>query len=618
MAGLLHFITCGSVDDGKSSLIGRLLHDCGALAEDQLEALRRDSARHGTTGAGNLDMALLVDGLAAEREQGITIDVAYRYFGTTRRRFIVADTPGHEQYTRNMATGASTAELAVLLVDARKGLLAQTRRHSLILSLMGVRHVVLAVNKMDAVGWDEAVFTTLVDSYRAYAAPLGFRTVQAVPLSALTGDNVTIASDHMPWYQGPPLLELLETADTADGITEKPWRMPVQWVIRPDGDFRGLAGTITSGVVRVGDPVRVLPTGRESRVARIVTADTDLSEAQVGQAVTLVLADAVDVARGDTLCDPAQPPAVTDQFTAHVIWMHEQPLLPGRAYLLRLGTRQIGARITSLKHRIDIFTGDHLAAETLGLNDIGLCNLALDGPMPVEAYQDNRAGGAFILIDQHSNATLGCGMVVHTLRRADNIRWQPLKVDKAARTAQAGHRPVVLWFTGLSGAGKSTIADKLEQKLYAAGCRTMTLDGDNIRHGLCRDLGFTAADRVENIRRVGHVAQLMVDAGLVVLVSMISPYREDRDMARAMVGDGEFVEIFIDTPLAICEARDPKGLYAKARAGRLPNFTGLDSPYERPVTPDIHLTPADGDEETQASKIIEWLRYRGFFTLDSN
>lgn len=611
MAGLLRFITCGSVDDGKSSLIGRLLHDCGALAEDQLEALRRDSARHGTTGAGNLDMSLLVDGLAAEREQGITIDVAYRYFGTARRRFIVADTPGHEQYTRNMATGASTADLAVLLIDARKGLLPQTRRHSLILSLMGVRHVVLAVNKMDAVDWDGPLFTAIVDSYRTYVKPLGFQTVQAVPLSALTGDNVTTASDHMPWYKGPPLLELLETAEIADGITDRPWRMPVQWVIRPDSDFRGLAGTIVSGVVRKGDPVRVLPAGSESRVARIVTADADLPQAEAGQAVTLVLADAVDVARGDTLCDPAQMPEVTDQFTAHVIWMNDQPMLPGRAYLLRLGTRQVGVRITHLKHRVDIHTGDHLAADTLGMNDIGLCNLALDGPMPMEAYQDNRAGGAFILIDRHSNATLGCGMVVHTLRRADNIRWQPMKVDKQARTIQAGHRPAVLWFTGLSGAGKSTIADRVEQMLHAAGCRTMTLDGDNIRHGLCRDLGFTMADRVENIRRVGHVAQLMVDAGLIVLVSLISPFREDREMARAMVGDGEFVEIFVDTPLTICEARDPKGLYAKARAGRLPNFTGIDSPYERPVSPEIHLVPDDGDPDRQAARIVEWLRDRG-------
>lgn len=611
MAGLLRFITCGSVDDGKSSLIGRLLHDCGALAEDQLEALRRDSARHGTTGAGNLDMSLLVDGLAAEREQGITIDVAYRYFGTARRRFIVADTPGHEQYTRNMATGASTADLAVLLIDARKGLLPQTRRHSLILSLMGVRHVVLAVNKMDAVDWDGPLFTAIVDSYRTYAEPLGFRTVQAVPLSALTGDNVTRASDHMPWYKGPPLLELLETAEIADGIMDRPWRMPVQWVIRPDSDFRGLAGTIVSGVVRTGDPVRVLPSGRESRVARIVTADADLPQAEAGRAVTLVLADAVDVARGDTLCDPAHMPEVTDQFTAHVIWMHDQPLLPGRAYLLRLGTRQVGARITHLKYRVDIHTGDHLAADLLGMNDIGLCNLALDGPMPVEAYQDNRAAGAFILIDRHSNATLGCGMVVHTLRRADNIRWQPMKVDKEARIAHAGHRPAVLWFTGLSGAGKSTIADRVEQLLHTAGCRTMTLDGDNIRHGLCRDLGFTMADRVENIRRVGHVAQLMVDAGLIVLVSLISPFREDREMARAMVGEGEFVEIFIDTPLDICEARDPKGLYAKARAGRLPNFTGIDSPYERPLSPEIHLGPDDGDPDTQAARIVEWLRDRG-------
>ncbi len=611
MADLLRFITCGSVDDGKSSLIGRLLHDCGALTEDQLDALRRDSARHGTTGAGNLDMALLVDGLAAEREQGITIDVAYRYFGTARRRFIVADTPGHEQYTRNMATGASTADLAVLLIDARKGLLTQTRRHSLILSLMGVRHVVLAVNKMDAVDWDRGVFDAIVANYQTYAGALGFRTIQAVPLSALAGDNVTKASSRMPWYPGPTLLDLLETADVTDGINDQPWRMPVQWVIRPDADFRGLAGTLVSGVVRAGDPVRVLPGGRDSRVARIATADGDQAEARAGQAVTLVLADAVDAARGDILCDPARPPEVTDQFTAHIIWMHEQPLLPGRAYLLRLGTGQVGAQITHLKYRVDIHTGEHLAAQTLGLNDIGLCNLSLDAPLPLEPYASNRAGGAFILIDRHSNATIGCGMVVHTLRRADNIRWQPMKVDKSARIAQAGHRPAVLWFTGLSGAGKSTIADKVEQWLHAAGCRTMTLDGDNIRHGLCRDLGFTPADRVENIRRVGHVTQLMVDAGLIVLVSLISPFRDDRDMARAMVAAGEFVEIFVDTPLSLCEARDPKGLYAKARAGKLPNFTGIDSPYEPPEAPEIHLRPEDGDADAQAAVVVDWLQAHG-------
>jgi bifunctional enzyme CysN/CysC len=617
MLSLLRFITCGSVDDGKSTLIGRLLHDCGAVPEDQLASLARDSERHGTTGRGNLDLALLVDGLAAEREQGITIDVAYRYFGTARRRFIVADTPGHEQYTRNMATGASNADLAVLLVDARKGLLAQTRRHSFILSLMGLRHVVLAVNKMDAIGWDQARFDAIVAGYRAFAAPLGFTSIQPVPLSALTGDNVTWASPHTPWHGGPTLLALLEASPTGLDAADGPFRFPVQWVVRPDGNFRGLAGTVAAGAIRPGAPVRILPSGRDSTIARIVTQDTDRDQAVAGQAVTLVLTDPVDVARGDLLASRGAEPEVTDQFTAHLIWMHDAPLLPGRAYLIRMGTATATAQITQIKHRVDVNSLDRLAAPSLGLNDVGLCNLSLDRPLPVEPYAKGRACGSFILIDRHSNATLACGMVLHGLRRASNIQRQPMRIGKPDRVAAIGHRPCVLWFTGLSGAGKSTIADLVEQKLHAAGCRTMSLDGDNIRHGLCRDLGFTPADRVENIRRVAHVAQLMAEAGLIVLVSLISPYRADREMARSLLPPGEFLEIFVDTPLDICEARDVKGLYRKARAGALPNFTGISSPYEAPTEPDLHLDTGTGDATALADTVIRLLGKTGIISFAS-
>lgn len=607
MVSLLRFITCGSVDDGKSTLIGRLLHDCGAVPEDQLASLARDSERHGTTGQGNLDLALLVDGLAAEREQGITIDVAYRYFGTARRRFIVADTPGHEQYTRNMATGASNADLAVLLVDARKGLLPQTRRHSFILSLMGVRQVVLAVNKMDAISWDRARFDAIVADYQAFAAPLGFTTIQPVPLSALTGDNISRPSAHTPWHTGPHLLSLLEAAPVAADAAGGPFRFPVQWVVRPDGNFRGLAGTIAAGTIRPGDAVRVLPSGRDSTIARITTHGGDLDKAVAGQAVTLVLADAVDAARGDLLAPPAAEPEVTDQFTAHLIWMHDQPLLPGRAYLLRLGTATATAQVTQIKHRVDVNSLEHLAAHCLDLNDVGLCNLSLDRPLPAEPYADSRTGGGFILIDRHTNATLACGMVLHGLRRAGNIQRQAMRVGKPDRAAANGHRPCVLWFTGLSGAGKSTIADLVEQRLHVAGCRTMSLDGDNVRHGLCRDLGFTPTDRVENIRRVAHVAQLMAEAGLIVLVSLISPFRADREMARSLLPPGEFVEIFVDTPLSVCEARDVKGLYRKARAGALPNFTGIDSPYEPPAEPELRLDTGAGDAETLAGMVVRHL-----------
>lgn len=615
MPALLRFMTCGSVDDGKSTLIGRLLHDCGALADDQLDTLRRDSDRHGTTGAGNLDLSLLVDGLAAEREQGITIDVAYRYFGTSKRRFIVADTPGHEQYTRNMATGASNVDLAVVLVDARKGLLVQTRRHSLLLSLMGVRHVVLAVNKMDAVGWDQARFDSIVQAYQQFAATLGFAQIMAVPLSALTGDNVTRPSDATPWYKGACLLQILEEAVVDDGAVALPFRLPVQGVVRHGSDFRGLTGTISAGCIRAGDAVTVWPGGRQSHIDRIVTLDGDRNQAEAGQAVTLLLADAVDVGRGALLADPAQPPEMADQCTATLVWMHDQPMLPGRPYLLQLGTNLVGAQVTKLKHKVDMNNLMHQAADTLTLNDVGQCNLALDRPLPIEPYAFSRTGGGFILIDRYSHATLACGMIDHTLRRADNIRPHPMKIGKAARAAANGHRPCVLWFTGLSGAGKSTIADQVEQLLFAAGCRTMSLDGDNVRHGLCRDLGFTQAARVENIRRVASVAQLMVDAGLIVLVSLISPFREDRAMARSLLPEGEFVEIFIDTPLSICEQRDPKGLYAKARAGQLPNFTGVDSPYEVPTNPDLHLTQADGPPEMQARRIVDWLRQAGVFAI---
>jgi len=603
---LLRFITCGSVDDGKSTLIGRLLHDTRLLFDDQLAALEADSRRHGTQG-GDIDFALLVDGLAAEREQGITIDVAYRFFGTEKRKFIVADCPGHEQYTRNMATGASTAELAVVLVDARKGLLTQTRRHSYIVSLLGIRHVLLAVNKMDLVDYDQAVFDEIVDGYHALAVQLGIPHVTCIPLSALKGDNMLARSDAMPWYQGETLLEHLETVQVERGTRDIGLRLPVQWVCRPHQNFRGFAGTLAAGTATPGLEVAVLPSGRRSRIARIVTADGDLAQATTGQAVTLTLEDEVDVSRGDVIASAANPPEVADQFAAHVLWMGDAPLLPGRPYWLELGTRTVGATVTEIKHQVDVNTQEHLAAKHLELNAVGYCNLYLDQPVAFEAYADNRALGGFILIDRQTNATVGAGTLDFALRRAANIHWQHLEVDKAARSRIKGQAPRCVWFTGLSGSGKSTIANLVEKRLLAMGHHTYLLDGDNVRHGLNKDLGFTAEDRVENIRRVAEVAKLMVDAGLIVLVSFISPFRAERRMARELFGEGEFLEAYVDTPLAVAEQRDVKGLYAKARAGEILNFTGIDSPYEVPERADVVLDTVGASAEELADRLVALL-----------
>jgi bifunctional enzyme CysN/CysC len=603
---LLRFITCGSVDDGKSTLIGRLLHDTKLILDDQVAALESDSRRHGTQGEA-IDFALLVDGLAAEREQGITIDVAYRFFATDKRKFIVADCPGHEQYTRNMATGASTADLAVVLVDARKGLLTQTRRHSYIVSLLGIRHVVLAVNKMDLVGYDQAVFERIAAEYRALAATLGITDITCIPLSALQGDNLLAPSPAMPWYQGPSLLGHLEAVRVHRHAADIGFRMPVQWVCRPDQDFRGFAGTVAAGAVAPGDAIVVLPSGQRSRIARIVTAAGDLARAEAGQAVVLTLDDEIDASRGDVIASAVQPPEIADQFAAHLLWMGDQPLLPGRPYWLRIGTRTVGAQVTEIKHRVDVNTQEELAAKSLELNEVAYCNLYLDQAVPFEAYADNRELGAFILIDRHDNATVGAGTIDFALRRAGNIHWQHLDVDKAARARIKHQQPRCLWFTGLSGAGKSTIANLVEKRLTALGRHTYVLDGDNVRHGLNKDLGFTDADRVENIRRVAEVARLMVDAGLIVLVSFISPFRAERRMARALFAEGEFVEVYVDTPLDVAEARDAKGLYAKARAGELRNFTGIDSPYEAPEAAEVVLDTLAESPEVLADRLAALL-----------
>ncbi|HQZ30298.1 MAG TPA: sulfate adenylyltransferase subunit CysN [Arenimonas sp.] len=600
---LLRFITCGSVDDGKSTLIGRLLHDTRLLLDDQLAALEKDSLRHGTQN-GEIDFALLVDGLAAEREQGITIDVAYRFFSTEKRKFIVADCPGHEQYTRNMATGASTADLAVVLVDARKGLLTQTRRHSYIVSLLGIRHVVLAVNKMDLVGFDAAVFEAIAADYAALAGTLGITRVQAIPLSALKGENLLSASAAMPWYTGPSLLQALESADVATLDAASPLRLPVQWVNRPNQDFRGFAGTVAAGTVAPGDDVVVLPSGRRTRVQRIVTADGDLAQAVAGQAVTLTLAEEVDVSRGDVIAAAGDPPQVADQFAAHLLWMGEQALLPGRPYWLKIGARTVTAQVTDIKHKVDVNTQAELAARHLDLNEVGCCNLSLDQAIAFEPYARSRTLGGFILIDRQTNATVAAGTLDFALRRAANIHWQHLDVDKAARARLKGQQPRVLWFTGLSGAGKSTIANLVDKRLHAQGFHTFILDGDNVRHGLNRDLGFTDEDRVENIRRVAEVAKLMSDAGLIVLVSFISPFRAERRMARELFAPGEFLEVYVDTSLAEAERRDQKGLYAKARAGQIRNFTGIDSPYEAPEHAELVLDTLHETPEALADHVV--------------
>ncbi|UGB37127.1 adenylyl-sulfate kinase [Frateuria soli] len=603
---MLRFITCGSVDDGKSTLLGRLLYDAGMLADDQLDALRRDSRKRGGEA---LDFALVTDGLDAEREQGITIDVAWRYFHTARRSFIVGDCPGHEQYTRNMATGASQADLAVVLVDARKGLLPQTRRHTYICALLGIRRIVLAVNKMDLVGLDADVYASIVEPYRALAASMGVEAVDALPVVAPDGDNVGLRSTRMPWYQGPGLLELLETLEAGVASPER-FRLPVQWVNRPDQHFRGYAGTVCGGRVEVGEEVLVQPGGQRARVERIVGPSTDLAQAVTGQAVTLCLDRELDISRGDVIAAVAQPAAVADQFGCHLVWFGDQPLLPGRGYLLQLGTATVNARVTAIKHKIDVNTQAPLAARRLELNDVGYCNIDLDRPLPFERYADNRTLGGFVLIDRQSNATVACGMLDFALRRAANIHWQHTDVDKATRAQAKGQQPLCVWFTGLSGAGKSTIANLVERKLAAQGFHTYLLDGDNLRHGLNVDLGFTAEARVENVRRVAEVAHLMVDAGLVVLVCVISPFAGERAFARGRFAEGEFVEVFVDTPLAECERRDPKGLYAKARAGRISNFTGIDSPYEPPASAELHLHTGEQRAEQLAEQVLDYLRDR--------
>jgi len=603
---LLRFITCGSVDDGKSTLIGRLLYDSKMVFEDQMAQLEADSKRVGTQG-GEIDFALLVDGLAAEREQGITIDVAYRFFSTETRKFIVADTPGHEQYTRNMVTGASTADAAVILIDARKGVLTQTRRHSYLVSLLGIRHVVLAVNKMDLIGWDEAAFDAIVADYRAFAQRIGLTTVTAIPISGLKGDNIASRSTAAPWHVGPTLMEWLEAVDVGEDTRTQPFRMPVQWVNRPNLDFRGFAGLIAAGTVRPGDRVKVLPSGRESTVARIVVMPGDLDQAVVGQSVTLTLTNEIDISRGDVLVAAASPPEVADQFETTIVWMDDEPMPPGRSWLLKIGARTVSAQVTEIKHKVNVNTLEKLAAKRLELNEIAFCNISLDRPIPFEPYTDNRDLGGFILIDKITNRTVGAGLITHHLRRADNIHWQATDVDKAARGAIKGQRGRVVWLTGLSGAGKSTIANLVEKKLHSLGRHTYLLDGDNVRHGLNRDLGFTEEDRVENIRRVAEVARLMADAGLIVITAFISPFRAERRLARDLMDQGDFIEVFIDTPLSIAEQRDVKGLYQKARAGELKNFTGIDSPYETPEAPELRIdtTAVTAVEATEA--IVRWL-----------
>ena len=603
---LLRFMTCGSVDDGKSTLIGRLLYESKLVFADQLLAVEADSLRKNMQ-EGELDLSLLVDGLAAEREQGITIDVAYRFFSTEQRKFIVADTPGHEQYTRNMVTAASNSDLAIVLVDARKGVLTQTRRHSYLVALLGIRKVVLAVNKMDAVGFDPAIFAQIEKEYRAFAGQVGLTEIVAIPLSALKGDNVTERSENTPYYQGPALMQYLQTVEVQQELGALPFRMPVQWVSRPNQDFRGFAGLIASGTIRRGDAIRIAPSGILSQVEKIVTYDGELADAGAGQSVTLTLAHEVDVSRGDLLVAADAPPAVADQLQATLIWMHEEPMLPGRSYLCKLGARTVTASITALKHKINVNTLEHLAAATLGLNEIGVCNLGLDRAVAFDPYLENRDTGGFVLIDRMTNNTVGAGLIHFALRRADNIYWHALEVNKQSRAAHKRQTPRVLWLTGLSGAGKSTIANLVEKRLHSLGMHTYLLDGDNVRHGLNRDLGFSDADRVENIRRIAEVSRLMVDAGLIVLVAFISPFRAERAMARSLFDSGEFVEIFVDTPLAEAERRDPKGLYKKARAQKLKNFTGIDSPYEPPDSPELRIDTTSLSAEEAAQRIVSYL-----------
>ncbi|GAB4037521.1 MAG: sulfate adenylyltransferase subunit CysN [Rubrivivax sp.] len=608
---LLRFITCGSVDDGKSTLIGRLLYESKMLFDDQLAAIEADSKKWGTQG-GDIDFALLVDGLAAEREQGITIDVAYRFFSTDRRKFIVADTPGHEQYTRNMITGASTADVAVVLIDARKGVLTQTRRHSYLVHLIGIRKVVLAINKVDLIDYDEATIRRIDEDYRAFARQIGITDVTTIPLSGLKGDNIVERSERMPWYRGPTLMAFLETCEFDETrLQSGPFRLPVQWVNRPNLDFRGFCGLVASGSVKPGDRIRVQPSGRESTVARIVAVGGDRERAVAGESVTITLADEVDISRGDLISGADAPAEVADQFECTIVWMADEAMLPGRPYLLKIGTRTVNATVTEPKYKVNVNTMEHLAAKVLELNEIGVCNIALDRPVAFDPYEVNRDTGGFILIDRMSNNTVGAGMLHFALRRSHNIHLQAVDIDKAARGRLMGHRPAVLWFTGLSGAGKSTIANLVEKKLHAAGCHSYLLDGDNVRHGLNKDLGFTEADRVENVRRVAEVAKLMVDAGLIVATAFISPFRSERALARGLVAEGEFIEIHVDTPLEVAEARDVKGLYKKARRGELANFTGIDSPYEPPENPELRVDTTTMTADEAADRVIALLRSRG-------
>lgn len=611
----LRFITCGSVDDGKSTLIGRLLHDSKMIYEDQLHALARDSVKHGTTG-GDIDFALLVDGLEAERQQGITIDVAHRFFTTSHRSFVVADTPGHEQYTRNMATGASNAQLAIILIDARKGVLAQTKRHSFICSLLGIRHVVLAVNKIDLVDYRKDIFDGIVNDYVAFASELGFTSITPLPISARYGDNITKRSRNTDWYQGQSLLDHLETVDIESETTDLPFRFPVQWVNRPNLDFRGYAGTIASGSISVGDEIIVAVSGLSSRVKRIVTYDGDLAVAGAGEAVTITLEDEIDVSRGDVLAIPTHRPEIAHQFAAHLIWMDQEPMVPGRSYAFRIGTQSItSGSISCIKYKVDVNTRKQVAATTLGLNEIGFCNLATVLPATFDPYRINRRTGSLIVIDVSTNRTVGAGMIEFSRRRTTNIVQQPLSIGKQERSALMHQKPCVIWFTGLSGSGKSTIANIVDQKLFAMSHHSMLLDGDNLRQGLNRDLEFTEEDRFENIRRAGEAARLMLEAGLIVICSFISPYKADRNMVRNLVGNREFVEVFVDTPIEECIRRDPKGLYSKAKSGQIKNFTGIDAPYEAPSTPELHLKASGERPEYFADKVLNCLAARGFITL---
>jgi bifunctional enzyme CysN/CysC len=607
---LLRFITCGSVDDGKSTLIGRLLYDSGSLADDQVETLVNDSRKAGRP-EGDLDFSYLLDGLSAEREQGITIDVAWRFFSTPKRSFIIADTPGHEQYTRNMVTGASVADAAIILIDARKGVLVQTRRHGYIAALLGIKHLVLAVNKMDLIGWNRETFESIREVYAAFARKLGVETITAIPTAAPTGDNVASKSVNTPWYSGPTLFEYLETVQVETDLQAAPFRFPVQWVNRPSQDFRGFAGQIAGGTVKPDDRVRVLPSGREATIARVVTKDGDLDAGVAGQSVTLTFKEEVDVSRGDVISSIVHPAGVSDQFEATVIWMGDQPMLPGRPYMFKIGAAMVSGSLAQLKYQVNIDTLEHTAARTLTLNDIGVCTVSLDRRIAFDAYAENRDTGGFIVIDRISNATVGAGLLHFALRRSQNIAWQTTSIDKKVRAAAKGQSPCVLWFTGLSGAGKSTIANIVETRLHALGLHSYLLDGDNIRHGLNKDLGFTPADRVENIRRVAEVAKLMADAGLITVVAFISPYRAERQMARDLMEKGEFIEVYVDTPLGVAETRDPKGLYKKARAGEIKNFTGIDSPYEPPEHPEMRIDTTSLTPEQAADRVIEHLRQIG-------